>query len=79
MAAPERDLFGARQSEYEVPANANRVACASCGAAMIWIRTAHGRAMPLSVATIETRDGQQFALPHFADCPSADEWRSTRK
>lgn len=70
----ERDMFGARKGEYELPPNAIPRVCASCGAGMVWIRTAKGKAMPLSVATIEDRDGIRFALPHFVDCEQAKEW-----
>jgi len=70
----ERDMFGARKGEYELPANAVPTRCHSCGAGMIWVNTAKGRALPLSVATIEERDGGKYALPHFADCPQSKEW-----
>jgi len=70
----QRDLFGARRGEYEVPIDARIVECQSCGAKMTWIKTPAGRAMPLSLATIETRDGTRYALSHFADCPEAKEW-----
>jgi hypothetical protein len=70
----QRDLFGARRGEYELPPNAIPRTCASCGAGMVWIRTAAGKALPLSVATIEERDGVQYALAHFSDCPQAKEW-----
>jgi len=70
----ERDLFGARKGEYELPPDAIPVPCASCGAGMVWMKTSKGKAMPLSVATIEERDGVKYALPHFADCPEAKEW-----
>lgn len=70
----QRDLFGARRGEYELPPNATPVKCQSCGAGMVWIKTAAGRAMPLSVATVETRDGIKYALAHFADCPQAKKW-----
>jgi len=70
----ERDLFGARKGEYEIPPGATPTRCHTCDAGMIWVSTPKGRAMPLSVATIEERDGSRFALSHFADCPEAKEW-----
>lgn len=70
----QRDLFGGRKNEYELPLRADPAHCRSCGAAIVWITTDHGKAMPLSVATIEERDGFKYALPHFADCPQAKEW-----
>ncbi len=70
----ERVMFGARNGEYVVPADAIPARCNSCGAGMVWVQTGNGKAMPLSVATIEERDGVQFALPHFVDCKDAKEW-----
>ena len=75
----ERDLFGARPHEYEVPEYVSHVVpCRSCGKPMIFIRTDAGKAMPLSAATIEMRDGKRFALPHWADCAQAKEWSKKR-
>lgn len=73
-ALPDRDLFGARPHEYALPPNAAVSRCGSCGAAMAWVKTPNGKAMPLSLATIEERDGVRYALPHFVDCPQAKEW-----
>lgn len=73
-ALPERDLFGARPSEYALPPTAATSRCGSCGAAMAWVKTPRGRAMPLSLATVEERAGVKYALPHFVDCPDAKEW-----
>lgn len=71
----QRDLFGARVGEYEVPDNAQLQTCRSCGADMLWAQTPNGNSVPLSVASIETRDGKRYALSHFVDCPNAKEWR----
>lgn len=73
-----RDLFGARLNEYEVPANPQQSACLSCGAAMVWTHTRKGASMPLSVATIETRGGIRYAMPHFVNCPDAKNWSKQR-
>lgn len=70
----QRDLFGARIGEYEVPANGAIATCRSCGAVMVWTKTHKGRAMPLSVATVEERDGTRYALAHFVDCLDAKKW-----
>lgn len=74
----ERDLFGARRNEYEIPPVCQLATCRSCDAAILWIRTAQGRAMPLSVATTEEREGIRYALPHFVDCPHAKDWSKQR-
>lgn len=71
---PERDLFGARPNEYKLPPAAYTSRCGSCGAAMAWVKTKNGKAMPLSLATVEEREGVKYCLPHFADCPQAKEW-----
>lgn len=73
-ALPERDLFGARPHEYIVPVNAYRGVCRSCGAAMAFVPTKAGSKMPVALSTLETRDGVDYALPHFIDCPQAKEW-----
>jgi hypothetical protein len=63
-----------RKGEYLIPAGARDGACRSCGADVLWITTAKGSAMPLSAATIEERDGDRYALSHFADCPQGKGW-----
>lgn len=75
---PDRDLFGARPHEYELPAGAHPTVCASCGAAMAFVRTPNGKAVPLSLATIETRDSIRYAVSHYRDCPNAAEWSTKR-
>lgn len=73
----QRDLFGGRVGEYAIPSHYHEAVCHSCGAPMIFIRTRNGKAMPLSAATIEVRDGVRYALTHFADCPDAADWHGT--
>jgi len=72
---PERDLFGARPGELILPEHAFPTRCESCGAEIVWQRTRRGKLTPLSVATTEERWGVKYALPHWADCPQADQWR----
>jgi hypothetical protein len=74
MTAQQTDMFGARKNEYIVPDSATPTTCRSCGAGMVFIKTANGKALPLSVATIQERDGQRWALAHFSDCPNSREW-----
>lgn len=70
------DLFtGERAGEYPIPASALPAQCRSCGAAIVWTRTASGKIIPLSLTTVEVRSGVRYALTHFADCPHAREWR----
>lgn len=64
----------ARPNEYALPADATPTTCRSCGAGMVFIRTPNGKALPLSVATIQERDGVRYALPHFADCKDSKLW-----
>jgi hypothetical protein len=70
----QRDLFGARVGEYELPPHVQLGTCHSCQAPVVWTRTKKDRPVPLSVATIEERDGIRYALSHFADCPDAKKW-----
>lgn len=75
---PERDLFGARPGEIELPAQATATTCANCGAAIAWVTTRKGNHMPLALATLEERDGARYAMPHWEDCPDADQWRRSK-
>jgi hypothetical protein len=71
---PARDMFGARPGEYVMPHPVYRAKCKSCGAEITFVRTAGGRMMPLSLSTVEERDGVRYALSHFIDCPDSKEW-----
>ena len=70
----QRDMFGARKGEYELPAHAQLRTCHTCNAPVVRIQTAKKRFMPLSIATIEERAGVKYALSHFIDCPDATKW-----
>lgn len=59
---------------YPIPHDAPPAVCASCGAAIVWTRTAQGKAIPLSLATGRTVGGRRVALSHFADCEQGKEW-----
>ena len=74
IEAAEETQPTSRPNEYAVPEDAKLVACRSCGMPMVWARTPAGKPLPLSVATIEIRDGVRYALPHFVDCPEAKDW-----
>lgn len=63
-----------RKGEYLIPPGATNGTCRSCNAPVIWMSTANGRPMPLSAATTQEREGQRYALSHFADCPHAKGW-----
>jgi hypothetical protein len=71
---PARDMFGARPGEYVMPDNAFPTRCATCKAAIVFVRTTGGKMMPLALSTVETRDGVKYALSHFIDCPNSKEW-----
>lgn len=58
-----------RPGEYLVPPRANKGKCRSCGAAILWTKSEQGRNVPLDPSSIELREGQEFALTHFALCP----------
>lgn len=75
----QADFFGQvpnerRIGEYPIPALGDIERCKSCGAQIIWTKTAKNRAVPLSLATVQTRNGVKYALSHFSDCPDGKEW-----
>jgi hypothetical protein len=70
----------ARRYQARVPATPRRTAgtCRSCGAEIVWLRTASGRNMPINAETFEPGDEQFDAKrhqSHFATCPEADQHR----
>jgi hypothetical protein len=67
-----------RKGEYAVPEGADIAECRSCGAAVVWTTTINRRPIPLSVASIQERDGMRWALAHFADCAHARDWSRRR-
>lgn len=85
MSAPEQVSFLAdaqpagRPHEYPLPSNAHIEHCRSCGAQIVWGRTDLGKAVPLSLATVQTRDGTPYAVSHFRDCPDAGQWGTKEK
>lgn len=58
-----------RPGEHVVPPQPGRGTCRSCGAQVLWIKTDNGKNIPLDPTTIQERDGQKYALVHFARCP----------
>lgn len=63
-----------RAHEYEIPPTGQIEHCRSCNAQIIWARTPLGRAVPLAISTVQTRDGKRYAVSHFRDCPDAKDW-----
>lgn len=81
--AKQLDFFSAvepqtRKGEYELPVDARIDTCKSCGTQIVWTNHPYGRPMPLSLATIQTRNGKKWCLSHFSDCPDAKEWSRKR-
>lgn len=59
------------------------VRCSSCGASIVWFRTAKGNRMPIDEATTQPTDAEhQLDLKrhrsHFATCPQANQHRRSR-
>lgn len=79
VEAREAQAPAVRKGEYAVPEGAELKTCASCGAAIVWTTTIHQRRIPLSVATIVEREGQRWALSHFADCEHGKLWSRKRQ
>lgn len=71
-------LFGndsrPRRGEFQLPGDAQPEACRSCGMPIVWGMTTAGKMIPLSLRTVEEREGIKFVLSHFSDCPHAREW-----
>lgn len=63
-----------RPHELPIPPDARIVRCRSCGAQIVWAHTPAGRAVPLALSTVQTRDGTRYAQSHFLDCPHAGQW-----
>ena len=49
--------------------------CASCGAALFWILTPRGKAMPVN----QEAEADGIRISHFATCPQAPAWRRAKK
>ena len=70
------------QGEYtasDIAAHAQRTrACSSCGAPIVWFKTAAGNWMPVNAETVTPADAL-LDLPrhisHFATCKNADKHR----
>lgn len=57
------------------------VACRSCGAAIIWLKTSNGKNCPCDAATVADEDevfDHRKHISHFATCPNADQHRRPR-
>lgn len=68
-----------RPHEYPVPKGGAIVHCHSCDAEIVWTTSPMGARIPLSIATVQTRDGVMYALSHFTDCPQASAWGKGKK
>lgn len=57
--------------------------CGSCGALIVWFKTAAGKRMPVNAGTTKPSDAaHQLDLKrhtsHFATCPNANDHRKAR-
>lgn len=75
MASQHTFLDQVPPGNYEMPAGAKQERCRSCGALIVWGKTASGSAMPLDVLNQLTIDGKRYGRTHFATCPQGREWR----
>ena len=84
MSEPKQESFadlaapGPRRGERPLPEGARIDKCKSCNADIVWAHTEGEKAIPLSVATSQLRDGVTHLLPHFIDCPQGKEWSRRR-
>ena len=74
QAALPFEVPSPRKGEYLLPEGATIERCRSCGAQIVWARTEADRPIPLSLATVQRRDGKTWLLSHFTDCEHAKEW-----
>lgn len=63
--------------EYLIPTGVDVEQCRSCGANIVWAKTAAGKAVPLSLALVEQRGGQRITKTHFVDCPDGRGWKKS--
>ena len=54
--------------------------CRSCGEAIVWVKTASSKNMPVDADTFTDGDPLQYDadlghVSHFATCEQADKWR----
>lgn len=57
--------------------------CRSCGAPIVWFRTAKGHRMPVDAGTTKPTDAEHQLdlsrhVSHFATCPNANQHRRKR-
>jgi hypothetical protein len=78
QAALPFEVPGPRRGEYLLPEGAKIEQCRSCGAQIVWATTAADRPIPLSLATVQTCDGQKWLLSHFSDCPDSKGWSNKK-
>lgn len=60
---------------YPIPHGEQPTTCKSCGAPIVWTRTAAGKPIPLDLARVRGEGEQREALTHFATCPEGRQWR----
>lgn len=64
---------------YPLPVGKEPMKCRSCGASVIWAKTAAGKSIPLDLGHVRGSGAAREALTHFATCPQGKEWRMTGK
>lgn len=65
-----------KRQDFEVPQGSIPEPCKACGAPLVFVL--HPRTlnrMPLSMRTLEIREGKGFAESHFSDCPKPGRFR----
>jgi hypothetical protein len=56
MTEQQQFFDGPQPGEYEIPDSYDVRVCASCGAAITWLTTEQGKAIPVNVATVRGVD-----------------------
>jgi len=65
---------------FPIPSRAPVHTCSSCGAPVVFITTAKGKWMPLSLNKAKSNVlGERVAPSHFSDCPNAAQHRKSKR
>ena len=62
--------------------NSDAATCRSCGAEIVWLKTAAGKNMPIDAETWEPGDDEfdhKRHTSHFATCPDSNQHRRSRR
>ncbi len=55
--------------------------CRGCGAKIVWLRTSHGKNIPVNFETYtdERMFDPRYHISHFSNCPKSKEFRKKKE